>query len=173
MLIGSGAAGVRVASPPGRVDLDPYAERMAWFPPEPERFVGRTQALIEASAALAPESGRAGVLFVGMAGAGKSACALELAHQRRGRFGALAWWQAPDQPDEFGQALAGFAAVVEAQLGIPMLQAVGSEAGHRSFLPRLAAVLREGSGAAGAGAPPPDSPGCRAAAPATRTDCRS
>jgi hypothetical protein len=143
MLIGAGAAGLRVAPPPGRVVLDPYAERMAWFPLEPERFVGRTQALIEASTALAPESGRVGVLFVGMVGAGKSACALELAHQHRGRFGALAWWQAPDQPDEFGQALVGFAAALEAQLGIPMLQAVGSEAELRNFLPRLAAVLRE------------------------------
>lgn len=143
MLIGAGGAGLRVAPPPGRVVLDPYAERMAWFPPEPERFVGRTQALIEASTALAPESGRVGVLFVGMVGAGKSACALELAHQHRGRFGALAWWQAPDQPDEFGQALVSFAAAMEAQLGIPMLQAVGSEAELRNFLPRLAAVLRE------------------------------
>lgn len=143
MLIGAGAAGLRVAPPPGRVVLDPYAERMAWFPPEPKRFVGRTQALIEASTALAPESGRVGVLFVGMVGAGKSACALELAHQHRGRFGALAWWQAPDQPDEFGQALVSFAAAMEAQLGIPMLQAVGSQADLRNFLPRLAAVLRE------------------------------
>lgn len=143
MLVGAGTVGLRVAPPPGRAVLDPYAERMAWFPPEPERFVGRTQALVEASTALAPESGRTGVLFVGMVGAGKSACALELAHQHRGRFGALAWWQAPDQPDEFGQALVGFATTLETQLDIPMSAAVGSEAELRRFLPRLAAVLRE------------------------------
>jgi tetratricopeptide (TPR) repeat protein len=143
MLVGAGTAGLRVAPPPGTAVLDPYAERMAWFPREPERFVGRTQALVEASTALAPESGRAGVLFVGMVGAGKSACALELAHQHRGRFGALAWWQAPDQPDEFDQALVGFATSLETQLGIPMREAVGGEAELRRFLPRLAAVLRE------------------------------
>jgi tetratricopeptide (TPR) repeat protein len=143
MLVGAGTVGLRVAPPPGVAVLDPYAERMAWFPQEHERFVGRTQALVEASTALAPESGRTGVLFVGMVGAGKSACALELAHQHRGRFGALAWWRAPDQPDEFNQALAGFATALETQLGIPMPEAVGSEATLRRFLPRLAAVLRE------------------------------
>ncbi len=143
MLIGAGTVGLRVAPPPGRAVLDPYAERMAWFPREPERFVGRTQALVGASTALAPESGRTGVLFVGMVGAGKSACALELAHQHRGRFGALAWWKAPEHPDDFGQALVGLATALETQLGIPMLDAVGSEAELRRFLPRLAAVLRE------------------------------
>ncbi|MER5269036.1 CHAT domain-containing protein [Actinosynnema sp. NPDC002837] len=143
MLIGAGTVGLCVAPPPGRVVLDPYAERMAWFPPEPERFVGRTRALVEASTALAPESGRTGVLFVGMVGAGKSACALELAHQHRGRFGALAWWKAPEHPDDFGQALVGLATALETQLGIPMLDAVAGEAELRRFLPRLAAVLRE------------------------------
>ncbi|MEV4026505.1 CHAT domain-containing protein [Actinosynnema sp. NPDC050801] len=143
MLIGAGTMGLRVAPPPGRAVLDPYAERMAWFPPEPERFVGRTKALAEASTALAPASGRTGVLFVGVVGAGKSACALELAHQHRGRFGALAWWRAPDQPDEFGQALVGLATALETQLDLPVLDAVGSEAELRRFLPRLAAVLRE------------------------------
>jgi len=143
MLIGASAIGLRVAPPPGRAVLDPYAERMAWFPPEPERFVGRTRALVEASTALAPRSGRAGVLFVGMVGAGKSSCAVELAHQHRGRFGALAWWQGPDQPDDFGQALASFAHALEVQLDIPMLEAVTSEDALRRFLPRLAAVLRE------------------------------
>ncbi|MEZ0072486.1 CHAT domain-containing protein [Planotetraspora sp. GP83] len=143
MLVGAGAVGLRVAPPPGRAVLDPYAERMAWFPPEPERFVGRTQALVEASTALAAESGRSGVLFVGMVGVGKSACALELAHQHRGRFGGLAWWQAPEQPDDFGQALVSFATALETQLGIPMMDAVGSVAELQRFLPRLAAVLRE------------------------------
>jgi WD40 repeat protein/tetratricopeptide (TPR) repeat protein len=143
MLVGAGTVGLRVAPPPGRVVLDAYAERMAWFPKEPERFVGRTQALVEASTALAPESGRTGVLFVGMVGVGKSACALELAHQHRGRFGALARWEAPEQPDEFGQALVDFATALEIQLDITMREAVGSEARLRRFLPRLAAVLRE------------------------------
>ncbi len=145
-LFGGTAAGLRVAPPVGAVELDPYAERMARFPDEPERFVGRTPALIAASGALAPESGRAGVLFLGMAGAGKTSCALELAYQHRGRFGGLAWWQAPSQPDMFGQALSSLAHAWESQLGhhgLTMMAAVGSESALRNFLPRLRAILRD------------------------------
>jgi tetratricopeptide (TPR) repeat protein len=136
------AAGLRLNPPVAQTTLDVYAERLAGFPPEPERFVGRTRALVAASAALAPDSGRAGVWFVGMAGAGKTACALELAHQHRNRF-RPAWWQAPTQPDEQAQALPSLANAVEAQLGVPMMQAVGSESALRAFLPHLRALLRE------------------------------
>jgi hypothetical protein len=48
---------------------------MAYFPEEPARFVGRAEAMAKASAALAPNSGKTGVLLHGMAGAGKTACA--------------------------------------------------------------------------------------------------
>ena len=65
------------------------------FPPEPERFVGRAQAMAQASAALAPGSGLAGVLLHGMAGSGKTACALELAYRHQDSFAAAAFWQAP------------------------------------------------------------------------------
>jgi tetratricopeptide (TPR) repeat protein len=142
-LFGASAVGLTVAPPPGDGEIDVYAERMAAFPPEAPRFVGRTPALIAASRALAPDSGKAGVLFVGMAGAGKTACAVELAHQHRGRFGRLAWWQAPTQPDEFAQALSLLADAMEAQLGIPMMAAIASPGSLRSFLPRLSALLRE------------------------------
>ncbi|WP_196255753.1 CHAT domain-containing protein [Micromonospora sp. WMMD558] len=145
-LFGGTAAGMHLAPPPGSVDLNPYAERMVGFREEPERFVGRTPALISASGALAPRSGRTGVLFHGMAGAGKTSCALELAYQHQDRFAALAWWEAPSQPDEFGQALSSLAHAWEGQLGhhgLTMMQAVGSEAELRRFLPRLRAVLRD------------------------------
>ncbi|MEO3744701.1 CHAT domain-containing protein [Plantactinospora sp. B5E13] len=142
-LFGATAVGLRVAPPSGEATLDPYAERMAGFPDEPERFVGRTPALIAASGALAPRSGRSGVLFLGMAGAGKTSCALELAHQHRDRFQRLAWWQAPSQPDAFGQALSSLAYAVESQLGIPMVHAVGSETELRRYLPRLRTLLRD------------------------------
>lgn len=142
-LFGATAVGLRVAPPTGEADLDPYAERMAGFPDEPERFVGRTPALIAASGALAPRSGRTGVLFLGMAGAGKTSCAVELAYQHRDRFQRLAWWQAPSQPDAFGQALSSLAYAVESQLGIPMTQAVGSETELRGYLPRLRTLLRD------------------------------
>ena len=44
---------------------------LAFFSPEPEHFVGRVTAMTRASAALAAESENSGVLFHGMAGAGK------------------------------------------------------------------------------------------------------
>jgi tetratricopeptide (TPR) repeat protein len=138
------AVGLRVAPPAGRVVLDPSLERMAWFPDEPNRFVGRTPALTAAGRVLAPASDTSTVLFVGMAGAGKTTCAVELAYQHRDRFAAgMLWWQAPTHPDEFDQAMSSFAHAVEAQLGIPFMQAIGSESALRQFLPRLRAVLRD------------------------------
>lgn len=141
------SAHIDVAPPPTQVSPDPYTDRLDGFPPEPERFVGRTQSLIDASAALAPDSGRTAVLFVGMAGAGKTACALELAHQHRGQFGTLIWWQAPSRPGQFAQALEGLAWTLDDRLagalGEAMLNAIGSEDALRAFLPRLEAVLRE------------------------------
>ena len=79
---------------------------MERFPAEPERFVGRAGAMAAASAALAPGSGRTAVLLHGMAGAGKTACALELAYRHQDSFAAAAFWQAPTSDDEFGGALA-------------------------------------------------------------------
>ena len=80
----------------GQPVLDPALVRMERFPPEPERFVGRAQAMAQASAALAAGSGLAGVLLHGMAGSGKTACALELAYRHQDSFAAVAFWQAPE-----------------------------------------------------------------------------
>ena len=77
---------------------------MAYFPDEPERFVGRAAAMAAASAALAPDSGRTAVLLHGMAGAGKTACALELAYRHQDAFAAAAFWQAPTRDDEWAGA---------------------------------------------------------------------
>ena len=73
--------------------------------------------MARAGAALAPGSGRAGVLLHGMAGSGKTACALELAYRHQDSFAAAAFWQAPLADDEFGGALASLAAQLEIQLG--------------------------------------------------------
>ncbi|MGH3929873.1 MAG: hypothetical protein ACRDTF_07835, partial [Pseudonocardiaceae bacterium] len=75
---------------------------MAGFLPEPPRFVGRAEVMAAASAALAPESGRSAVVFHGMAGGGKTTCALELAYRHQRAFEALAFWSAPTDPDQFG-----------------------------------------------------------------------
>jgi hypothetical protein len=86
-MFGARAAGLRLTVPRGRPRMNPAEGKMAYFPDEPERFVGRAAAMAAASAALAPDSGRTAVLLHGMAGAGKTACALELAYRHQGAAG--------------------------------------------------------------------------------------
>lgn len=149
------ASGLAVRPPEGSVNLDPNRPRMPATLKEPERFVGRTRLLIDAARALAPRSGRAGVLLVGMAGAGKTTAAQELAYQhgrfdalsyRHGRFGALAWWQAPSAEAGPGEAIVGLAHALEIQLGhlgFTMVDDLSSEDGLRGFLHRLSGLLRD------------------------------
>jgi hypothetical protein len=121
---------------------------MERFPAEPARFVGRATAMASAGAALASQGGRAGVLLHGMAGSGKTACALELAYRHQDSFEAAAFWQAPETDDEFGGALAGLAAALDIQLeryGFAMSGQVTTEASVEAFAPRLVRLL-EASG---------------------------
>jgi CHAT domain len=145
-LFGAGAAGLALAPPPGQPIMDPAGQRMAGFPPEPPRFVGRAEAMAAASTALAPESGRTAVLFHGMAGAGKTACALELAYRHQRAFAAMAFWSAPTDPEQFGDALRRLAIALEAQLGdyrFAMLDKIGTPVALETFLPRLRALLAD------------------------------
>src|SRR5260370_4289396 len=97
-LFGGMAADLRLAAPSrsGPMNYDTETLKMAGFPPEPTRFVGRTAVLARSSAALAPRSGVPGVLLHGMPGGGKSACALELAYGHEEAFDRLVWYKAPD-----------------------------------------------------------------------------
>jgi hypothetical protein len=110
-LFGARAAGMQLRVPAGTPDLDPDRTPTAYLPREPERFVGRAAA----STALAPASGRTAVLLHGMAGAGKTSCAVELAYQHRDSFAAIGFWQATG--GEFAEALADLAVTLETQLG--------------------------------------------------------
>jgi hypothetical protein len=68
------------------------------FDPEPERFVGRLGPMTRAAAAFTHDSSYRAVLFYGMAGAGKTTCALELSYRyERNRFTFFAWHKAPDE----------------------------------------------------------------------------
>jgi hypothetical protein len=100
-----------------------------------------------ANAALAPDSGHTAVLFHGMAGAGKTACAVELAYRHVDGFASgLVFWQAPTGQDEFGGALTGLAASLERQLGehgFTMVDKIATLAELRAFLPRLSRLLAE------------------------------
>src|SRR6202044_2771460 len=145
-LFGPRAAGLQLRVPAGTPDLDPDRSPVAYLPPEPARFVGRAAAMARASTALAPASGRSGVLLHGMAGAGKTACAVELAYRHRDGFAALAFWQAPTREDEFDGALANLASALETQLGrygFAMTGHIGSGHDLTAFLPRLRQMLSE------------------------------
>jgi tetratricopeptide (TPR) repeat protein len=147
VLLGGQAAGLVLEVPRGQPELDPALVRMQAFPPEPERFVGRAQAMARASAVLAPGNSQAGVLLHGMAGSGKTACALELAYWHQDSFAAAAFWQAPLTDDEFGGALASLAARLEVQLGqfgFAMSDKITTIESLARFLPQLQRLLEIG-----------------------------
>ncbi|MEU0557438.1 hypothetical protein [Dactylosporangium sp. NPDC006015] len=140
------AAGMVLTPPRGRLPIDPAEARMAAFLPEPERFVGRTAVMARASRALVSGSGWGGVLLCGMAGGGKTACALELAYRHQDRFDQPVWWQAPLREEEWPTALTSLALALEAQLGdrgFTMVDKISTADGLRRFLPRLRALLRD------------------------------
>ncbi len=140
------AVELSVAPPVGKPFLDPTVEVMARFPAEPVRFVGRAEVMAAASAALAPASGRAAVVFHGMAGAGKTTCAVELAYRRRRGFVASAFWSAPTDADQFGDALRLLAVAWETQLGnhgVAMVDKIATLERLESFLPTLTTTLRD------------------------------
>ncbi|MHC4399961.1 MAG: hypothetical protein ACYTG0_09800 [Planctomycetota bacterium] len=129
-------------------DFSPPQTGLADFPrPEP-RLVGRVDELTRASRALASRGAHGGVLFHGMAGAGKTACAVELAwqHEDVPRFQAYVWFKAPDAGKDISRALTDFAAAMERQLPrFQMVHLVDDAAALNDFLPRLVEVLRRNS----------------------------
>jgi hypothetical protein len=143
-IFGASAVELSLTPPVGKQVPDATMEAMARFPAEPARFVGRAEAMAAASAALAPASGRTAVVFHGMAGAGKTTCAVELAYRRQRAFVALAFWSAPTDPDQFGDALRLLAVELEAQLadyGVAMTEEIATLESLDNFLSTLTAVL--------------------------------
>jgi tetratricopeptide (TPR) repeat protein len=131
--------------PPGAVP-DLSGARMAYFPGEPERFVGRAEVMAAGSTTLAPGTRRAGVLVHGMAGAGKTACALELAYRHQDAFAALAYWEGPKQPDAVFGALEDLSARLDIQLGgygFAMAGNTATVAELQAYLPRLTQMLED------------------------------
>jgi len=143
-LFGRRAVGLALKPPPSAAtDFAPPSTGLAYFPPEPERFVGRVGPMSRASAALAPQSGQTGVLFHGMAGAGKTACALELAYRyETGRFQGFVWHKAPDEGSDIEGALLNLALDMEKQLpGLQMAHLVDRADEFAAWLPRLTELL--------------------------------
>lgn len=147
LLFGARAADLRLQAPPRPPSFKLPETGLFQFPKPPERFVGRLMPMLNAREALAPGSGKTGVLFYGMSGAGKTACALELAYgydpRNLHRFTAFVWHEAPKEGHDIVDALTRFALSLENQL--PGLELVGlmddpEEFQHKA-LPRLRGLM--------------------------------
>ena len=145
-LFGSSAAGLRLSAPEhdGPVAPGAGAAKLAGFPPQPDRFVGRTGVMARASSALAPHSGRSGVLLHGMPGGGKTACAVELAYTLEHAFDTLIWFKAPDEGLDIAGALTRFALTLEQRLpGLQMMHLLDDPAQLAASLPALTGLLSQ------------------------------
>lgn len=143
-LFGPRAVDFRLTAPKEPLYVDSKAPNLAAFPRPALHLVGRVQALTNAHRALALRSPYRGVLLHGMAGVGKTTCALELAWQYEDldRFQAFVWFRAPDEGYDEGQALLNFAMAMERQIpGLKMAHLVGNPIELASFLPRLSYEL--------------------------------
>jgi len=146
LLFGTRAADLHLQAPP-RPQPPSFAlpqTGLFHFPPVPARFVGRLMPMLKASEAFAPESGKTGVLFYGMAGAGKTACALELAYgydpQNLERFEGFVWHKAPEENHDIAAALTQLALSMEKQL--PGLELVGLMDDPQAFKNKALPLLR-------------------------------
>ncbi|MFI6564043.1 CHAT domain-containing protein [Streptomyces sp. NPDC050534] len=142
-LFGNRALGLELVAPVGEpLVFQAEREKLARFPGQPARFVGRVGPMTRASTALAPRSKVAGVLFHGMAGAGKTACAVELAYAHQDTFRVLVWHQAPQQDQDIAAAFTTLAADLEAQIpGLQLLHLADSLPQLKAFLPTLTEFL--------------------------------
>lgn len=145
-LFGSSAAGLQLSAPEHDGPVAPVAgaAKLAGFPSQPDRFVGRTGIMARASSALAVRSGRSAVLLHGMPGGGKTACAVELAYTLEHAFDTLIWFKAPDEGLDIADALTRFSLTLEQGLsGLQMMHLLDDPAQLAAFLPALTGLLSQ------------------------------
>ena len=102
--------------------------------------------MIKASAALARTSSKSGVLFHGMAGGGKTSCALELIHHDALGllFPAFRLVRRAEPGKDIEPALRNFALAVEREPpGFKMVHAIGDANEFTAWLPRLTRLLAQ------------------------------
>jgi hypothetical protein len=149
ILLGGRAASLQLIPPPAPTKTTVLPKPgLTAFPEEPPRFVGRLQPMLRASQALAPRSPERGVLFYGMPGAGKTACALELAYRHaERRFDGHVWYQAPEAGSDIATALFNLMFEIERQLNAPGLGLTATLADPQRFrqftLLQLRALLQQ------------------------------
>jgi tetratricopeptide (TPR) repeat protein len=147
-LFGRYAAELALPVPKGEA---PVRLELAHFPDEPKRFVGRVGLLTKARGTMARECASTGVLFYGMSGGGKTACALELAYQYQDidRFQHFVWFEAPKGDSDISGALIGFARQWDIQVDVPEVPLIAiANADDEKFaanLPRLSRFLEQRS----------------------------
>jgi hypothetical protein len=114
----------------------------AGFPPQPERFVGRTQVMARAGAVGVRASRTPGVLVFGMPCGGKTSCALELAYTHEHAFDRLGWFKVPDEGRESSGSLTEFALTLERNLpGVRMVHLLDDRESLTAYLPRLTETM--------------------------------
>jgi tetratricopeptide (TPR) repeat protein len=141
-LFGARAVNMRLTPPKGEMKLPPAT--LAYFPREQEHFVGRVSAMTRASSALAIDSDRSGVIFYGIAGAGKTSCAVELAyhHSAIARFQSFVWYEAPKTGNDIALSLRNFAVAMEQQVpSLTMVHVTDDIDMLRGWLPQLTEIL--------------------------------
>ena len=138
-LLGASAARLRLPAPKRSGSRPHESQQQVISEVAPlERFVGRTQVMTAASAALAPRSGMTGVLLYGMPGGGKTACARELAYTHQHAFDGLVWFKAPDDGREAIDSLGDFALQLERALpGFQIRHLLDHADGLAAALPEL------------------------------------
>ncbi|KUN77740.1 hypothetical protein AQJ66_32705 [Streptomyces bungoensis] len=148
-LFGGTAVELRLEPPkgPGLV-FDKSALKLAGFPDQPARFVGRGALMSTANRCLAPHSGRSGIFLHGMAGAGKTACALELAYGQENNFQTLVWYRAPEETGEaapdVAASLADFARAMHQRIeGLRFVELLDKSEELSAFLPMLTQFCKE------------------------------
>ena len=145
-VVGRRALDLVLVAPRGRDRVAQAAERaLAGFPPASDRFVGRIGPMTRAGAALAPRSRHRGLVLHGMAGAGKTTCALELAHTHQESFRYAAWYRAPDEGADVAAvtaALRDFVLVLERELpGLTLVDRLADDEALRAALPSVRTVV--------------------------------
>ena len=110
-LFGSSAVTLQIPAPQGPSGsalIPARTPKLASVPLQPERFIGRIGVMTRASGALAPGNACRGIVFHGMPGIGKTACALELAYTHEQGFRQILWYKVPQEVADCRDALRAF-----------------------------------------------------------------